>query len=76
DMMGMQMLMKKYRAQAMSGMDHDSMNAHMHGGNMGHGEMDHGNMAHSGMSHGAMGNMTNGGKFAFHNANFIYGQVF
>lgn len=29
------MLMKKYGAQAMSGMDHDSMNAHMQGGNMG-----------------------------------------
>ncbi|MQL30069.1 multicopper oxidase, partial [Escherichia coli] len=57
DMMGMQMLMKKYGAQAMSGMDHDSMNAHMQGGNMGHGEMDHGNMDHSGMNHGAMGNM-------------------
>ncbi|ECI8806337.1 multicopper oxidase CueO [Salmonella enterica subsp. enterica serovar Kentucky] len=76
DMMGMQMLMKKYGAQAMSGMDHDSMNAHMQGGNMGHGEMDHGNMDHSGMNHGAMGNMNHGGKFDFHNANFINGQVF
>ncbi|SUH39567.1 Blue copper oxidase CueO [Salmonella enterica subsp. enterica] len=70
------MLMKKYGAQAMSGMDHDSMNAHMQGGNMGHGEMDHGNMDHSGMNHGAMGNMNHGGKFDFHNANFINGQVF
>ncbi|EAM5112911.1 multicopper oxidase CueO [Salmonella enterica] len=76
DMMGMQMLMKKYGAQAMSGMDHDSMNAHMQNGNMGHGEMDHGNMDHSGMNHGAMGNMNHGGKFDFHNANFINGQVF
>ncbi|ECJ2584534.1 multicopper oxidase CueO [Salmonella enterica subsp. diarizonae] len=76
DMMGMQMLMKKYGAQAMSGMDHDNMNAHMQGGNMGHGEMDHGNMDHSGMNHGAMGNMNHGGKFDFHNANFINGQVF
>lgn len=76
DMMGMQMLMKKYGAQAMSGMDHDSMNAHMQGGNMGHGEMDHGNMDHSGMNHGAMGNMNHGRKFDFHNANFINGQVF
>ena len=74
DMMGMQMLMKKYGAQAMSGMDHDSMNAHMQGGNMGHGEMDHGNMDHSGMNHGAMGNMNHGGKFDFHNANFINGR--
>ncbi len=55
DMMGMQMLMKKYGAQAMSGMDNDSMNAHMQGGNMGawrDGSWQHG---YSGMNHGAMG---------------------
>ncbi|PHP46757.1 multicopper oxidase domain-containing protein, partial [Salmonella enterica] len=59
-----------------SGKDHERMKAHMQGGNMGHGEMDHGNMDHSGMNHGAMGNMNHGGKFDFHNANFINGQVF
>ncbi|HIF4732901.1 multicopper oxidase CueO [Citrobacter amalonaticus] len=44
DMMGMQMLMKKYGDQAMSGMAHGQMQGH--GGNMQHGDMSH--MNHGG----------------------------
>lgn len=70
------MLMKKYGVQVMSGMDYDSMNVYMQGGNMGYGEMDYGNMDYSGMNYGVMGNMNYGGKFDFYNVNFINGQVF
>ena len=82
DMMGMQMLMKKYGAQAMAGMDHGKMMGHMNNDNMGHGNMNHGNMNHGemgNMQHGNMGNMGNmkhGGSFDFHNANRINGQAF
>ena len=79
DMMGMQMLMKKYGAQAMAGMDHGKMMGHMNNDNMGHGNMNHGNMNHGemgNMQHGNMGNMKHGGSFDFHNANRINGQAF
>ena len=78
DMMGMQMLMKKYGAQAMAGMDHGKMMGHMNNDNMGHGSMKHGNMNHGemgNMQHGDMGNMKHG-TFDFHNANRINGQAF
>ena len=78
DMMGMQMLMKKYGAQAMAGMDHGKMMGHMNNDNMGHGNMNHGNMNHGemgNMQHGDMGNMKYG-SFDFHNANRINGQAF
>ena len=78
DMMGMQMLMKKYGAQAMAGMDHGKMMGHMDNDNMGHGNMNHGNMDHGemgNMQHGDMGNMKHG-TFDFHNANRINGQAF
>lgn len=78
DMMGMQMLMKKYGAQAMAGMDHGKMMGHMDNDNMGHGNMNHGNMNHGemgNMQHGDMGNMKHG-TFDFHNANRINGQAF
>ena len=78
DMMGMQMLMKKYGAQAMAGMDHGKMMGHMNNDNMGHGNMNHGNMNHGemgNMQHGDMGNMKHG-SFDFHNANRINGQAF
>lgn len=79
DMMGMQMLMKKYGAQAMAGMDHGKMMGHMNNDNMGRGNMNHGNMNHGemgNMQHGDMGNMKHGGSFDFHNANRINGQAF
>lgn len=79
DMMGMQMLMKKYGGQAMAGMDHGKMMGHMNNDNMGHGNMNHGNMNHGemgNMKHGDMGNMNHGGSFDFHNANRINGQAF
>ena len=79
DMMGMQMLMKKYGAQDMAGMDHGKMMGHMNNDNMGHGNMNHGNMNHGemgNMQHGDMGNMKHGGSFDFHNANRINGQAF
>ncbi|MDE9677763.1 MULTISPECIES: multicopper oxidase CueO [Citrobacter] len=79
DMMGMQMLMKKYGAQAMAGMDHGKMMGHMNNDNMGHGNMNRGNMNHGemgNMQHGDMGNMKHGGSFDFHNANRINGQAF
>ncbi|WP_218659554.1 multicopper oxidase CueO [Citrobacter portucalensis] len=79
DMMGMQMLMKKYGGQAMAGMDHGKMMGHMNNDNMGHGNMNHGNMNHGemgNMQHGDMGNMKHGGTFDFHNANRINGQAF
>ncbi|CAM7289383.1 multicopper oxidase CueO [Citrobacter portucalensis] len=79
DMMGMQMLMKKYGAQAMAGMDHGKMMGHMNNDNMGHGNMNHGNMNHGemgNMQHGDMGNMKHVGSFDFHNANRINGQAF
>lgn len=78
DMMGMQMLMKKYGAQAMAGMDHGKMMGHMNNDNMGHGNMNHGNMNHGemgNMQHGDMGNMKHG-TFDFHNANRINGLAF
>ncbi|HHL9591267.1 TPA: multicopper oxidase CueO [Citrobacter braakii] len=78
DMMGMQMLIKKYGAQAMAGMDHGKMMGHMNNDNMGHGNMKHGNMNHGemgNMQHGDMGNMKHG-TFDFHNANRINGQAF
>lgn len=78
DMMGMQMLMKKYGAQAMAGMEHGKMMGHMDNDNMGHGNMNHGNMDHGemgNMQHGDMGNMKHG-TFDFHNANRINGQAF
>lgn len=78
DMMGMQMLMKKFGAQAMSGMEHGKMMGHMNNDNMGHGNMSHGNMNHGemgNMQHGDMGNMKHG-TFDFHNANRINGQAF
>ncbi len=78
DMMGMQMLMKKYGGQAMAGMDHGKMMSHMNNDNMGHGNMNHGNMNHGkmgNMQHGDMGNMKHG-SFDFHNANRINGQAF
>lgn len=79
DMMGMQMLMKKYGGQAMAGMEHGKMMGHMNNDNMGHGNMNHGNMNHGemgNMQHGDMGNMKHGGSFDFHNANRINGQAF
>ena len=79
DMMGMQMLMKKFGGQAMAGMDHGKMMGHMNNDNMGHGNMNHGNMNHGemgNMQHGNMGNMKHGGSFDFHNANRINGQAF
>ncbi|MBJ8401268.1 MULTISPECIES: multicopper oxidase CueO [Citrobacter] len=79
DMMGMQMLMKKYGGQAMAGMDHGQMMGHMNNDNMGHGNMDHGNMNHGemgNMQHGGMGNMKQDGTFDFHNANRINGLAF
>ncbi|HCW0177029.1 TPA: multicopper oxidase CueO [Citrobacter freundii] len=79
DMMGMQMLMKKYGGQAMAGMDHGKMMGHMNNENMGHGNMDHGNMNHGemgNMQHGGMGNMKQDGTFDFHNANRINGLAF
>lgn len=79
DMMGMQMLMKKYGGQAMAGMDHGQMMGHMSNDNMGHGNMDHGNMNHGemgNMQHGGMGNMKQDGTFDFHNANRISGLAF
>ncbi|HIB3264509.1 TPA: multicopper oxidase CueO [Citrobacter youngae] len=79
DMMGMQMLMKKYGGQAMAGMDHGQMMGHMSNDNMGHGNMDHGNMNHGemgNMQHGGMGNMKQDGTFDFHNANRINGLAF
>ncbi|MGY9370387.1 multicopper oxidase CueO [Citrobacter sp.] len=79
DMMGMQMLMKKYGGQAMAGMDHGKMMGHMNNDNMSHGNMDHGNMNHGemgNMQHGGMGNMKQDGTFDFHNANRINGQAF
>ncbi|HDS9862620.1 TPA: multicopper oxidase CueO [Citrobacter freundii] len=79
DMMGMQMLMKKFGGQAMAGMDHRKMMGHMNNDNMDHGNMNHGNMNHGemgNMQHGNMGNMKHGGSFDFHNANRINGQAF
>ncbi|PCQ43929.1 multicopper oxidase CueO [Citrobacter freundii] len=79
DMMGMQMLMKKFGGQAMAGMDHGKMMGHMNNDNMDHGNMNHGNMNHGemgNMQHGNMGNMKHGGAFDFHNANRINGQAF
>lgn len=79
DMMGMQMLMKKYGRQAMAGMDHGQMMGHMNNDNMGHGNMDHGKMNHGemgNMQHGGMGNMKQDGTFDFHNANRINGLAF
>ncbi|EPQ6907462.1 multicopper oxidase CueO [Citrobacter freundii] len=79
DMMGMQMLMKKFGGQAMAGMDHGKMMGHMNNDNMDHGNMNHGNMNHGemgNMQHGDMGNMKHGGSFDFHNANRINGQAF
>ncbi|MFJ7173663.1 multicopper oxidase CueO [Citrobacter freundii] len=79
DMMGMQMLMKKYGGQAMAGMDHGKMMGHMNNDKMDHGNMNHGNMNHGemgNMQHGDMGNMKHGGSFDFHNANRINGQAF
>ena len=78
DMMGMQMLMKKFGGQAMAGMDHGKMMGHMNNDNMDHGNMNHGNMNHGemgNMQHGDMGNMKHG-TFDFHNANRINGQAF
>nr|WP_272840765.1 multicopper oxidase CueO [Citrobacter freundii] len=79
DMMGMQMLMKKFGGQAMAGMDHGKMMGHMNNDNMDHGNMNHDNMNHGemgNMQHGNMGNMKHGGSFDFHNANRINGQAF
>ncbi|MEP6458993.1 multicopper oxidase CueO [Citrobacter freundii] len=79
DMMGMQMLMKKFGGQAMAGMDHGKMMGYMNNDNMDHGNMNHGNMNHGemgNMQHGNMGNMKHGGSFDFHNANRINGQAF
>ena len=79
DMMGMQMLMKKFGGQAMAGMDHGKMMGHLNNDNMDHGNMNHGNMNHGemgNMQHGNMGNMKHGGSFDFHNANRINGQAF
>ncbi|NTX84620.1 multicopper oxidase CueO [Citrobacter youngae] len=79
DMMGMQMLMKKYGGQAMAGMDHGQMMGHMNNDNMGHGNMDHSNMNHGemgNMQHGGRGNMKQDGTFDFHNANRINGLAF
>ena len=79
DMMGMQLLMKKFGGQAMAGMDHGKMMGHMNNDNMDHGNMNHGNMNHGemgNMQHGNMGNMKHGGSFDFHNANRINGQAF
>ncbi|TKU10394.1 multicopper oxidase CueO [Citrobacter sp. wls828] len=79
DMMGMQMLMKKYGGQAMAGMDHGQMMGHINNDNMGHGNMDHDNMNHGemgNMQHGGMGNMKQDGTFDFHNANRINGLAF
>ncbi|HAU5791561.1 TPA: multicopper oxidase CueO [Citrobacter freundii] len=79
DMMGMQMLMKKFGGQAMAGMDHGKIMGHMNNDNMDHGNMNHGNMNHGemgNMQHGNMGNMKHGGSFDFHNANRINGQAF
>ena len=82
DMMGMQMLMKRFGGQAMAGMDHGKVMGHMNNDNMDHGNMNHGNMNHGemgNMQHGNMGNMGNmkhGGSFDFHNANRINGQAF
>ena len=79
DMMGMQMLMKKFGGQAMAGMDHGKMMGHMNNDNMDHGNMNHGNMNHGemgNMQHGNMGNMKHGGSFDFHNANRINGLAF
>lgn len=79
DMMGMQMLMKKFGGQAMAGMDHGKMMGHMNNDNMDHGNMNHGNMNHGemgNMQHGNMGNMKHSGSFDFHNANRINGQAF
>ena len=79
DMMGMQMLMKKFGGQAMAGMDHGKMMGHMNNDNMDHGNMNHGNMNHGemgNMQQGNMGNMKHGGSFDFHNANRINGQAF
>lgn len=79
DMMGMQMLRKKFGGQAMAGMDHGKMMGHMNNDNMDHGNMNHGNMNHGemgNMQHGNMGNMKHGGSFDFHNANRINGQAF
>ncbi|EML9216640.1 multicopper oxidase CueO [Citrobacter freundii] len=79
DMMGMQMLMKKFGGQAMAGMDHGKMMGHMNNDNMDHGNMNHGNMNHGemgNMQHGNMGNMKHGGSFDFNNANRINGQAF
>ncbi|EMH2331682.1 multicopper oxidase CueO [Citrobacter freundii] len=79
DMMGMQMLMKKFGGQAMAGMDDGKMMGHMNNDNMDHGNMNHGNMNHGemgNMQHGNMGNMKHGGSFDFHNANRINGQAF
>lgn len=79
DMMGMQMLMQKYGAQAMAGMDHGQMRGHMNNDNMSHGNMDHGSMNHGDMGkmdHGGMGKMNHGGQFDFHNANRINGLAF
>ena len=78
DMMGMQMLMKKFGGQAMAGMDHGKMMGHMNNDNMDHGNMNHGNMNHGemgNMQHVDMGNMKHG-SFDFHNANRINGQAF
>ncbi len=76
DMMGMQMLMKKYGGQAMAGMDHGKMMGHMNNDNMGHGNMDHGNMNHGEMGNMQHGNMKQEGTFDFHNANRINGLAF
>ncbi|GAL46513.1 multicopper oxidase CueO [Citrobacter werkmanii] len=76
DMMGMQMLMKKYGGQAMAGMDHGKMMDHMNNDNMGHGKMNHGNMNHGNMGNMQHGNMKQAGSFDFHNANRINGLAF
>ena len=67
DQTGMQMLMDKYGAQAMGGMDHSAM---MH-----HGGHDHG-MSH-GSNHGSMGHGDHRGQgLDLHHANRINGQAF
>ncbi|WP_336218543.1 multicopper oxidase CueO [Citrobacter amalonaticus] len=59
DMMGMQMLMKKYGDQAMAGMNHGQMQGHM--GHMNHGDM--GNMSHGGQFDFHNANKINGVAF-------------
>ncbi|MBW7983010.1 multicopper oxidase CueO [Enterobacillus tribolii] len=74
DMMGMQLMMKRYGMASMAGMDMKGHGGMMEG--MDHGAMQHGDMQHGGMQHGGMAMKDPASGFDFHHANKINGAAF